>query len=479
MIKLHRKLAFFLLAITLWMTFAMQAQALKQSPVFRQNPPAEDSYQAAVQDISLENQDFCCQKKYFWVAGAEIIALQVIPWYFNRHVADDTTAELSLNSFRKNINKGFEWDPNAFSGNMFQHPYHGNLFFNTARTNGYDFWGSVPFAFAGSFLWEMFGENNRPAINDWAMTSIGGINIGEALHRTAMLVRDNRSRGTSRALKEIAGFLLDPVGGFNRALRGEMSKVGPNPLDRRPSALFTNGTIGFRTVGENRLKNAAKSTAYGDLHLVYGDFFEDYKRPFDAFHLAVQVNGDEKVPVGILQVHGVLFGSELKNTDKVQHVFGLDMMYDYANNNTYETGGQSFAFSFRSRWNKSGRTRFETLLQPSIYVMTGIISEYVNVIDRDYDFGSGVGLRVQGIVGDAKGTYLVRAGYRGIFTHTVNGEKGNQIIHFAFVQSRYRIWRAFGIGAEYILFMRDSYFRDFPDIHKRNPEFRIGATFLW
>jgi hypothetical protein len=425
-----------------------------------------------------EDSTFCCQKKYFWVAAAEIIALQVIPNYFNRHVADDTTADLSFKSWRRNIQRGFEWDPNAFSGNMFQHPYHGNVFYNSARSNGYDFWESIPFAFAGSFIWEMFGENNLGAINDWAMTSLGGITIGEALHRSAKMLRDNTAKGASRAFRELGGFLLDPVGGFNRAVRGEMSKVGPNPADRYPTKLRYIADVGSRVVGEGRLRDAPPATGYMSLIMAYGDSYEDYKYPFDAFRIGLQLNGEDTTTLGMLQVWGTLYGSEMKDNEKVQHVFTIDQMYDYVNNRTYEVGGQSFAFSLRSRWFLKGDKAIVTLIQPSVYVMSGIISEYTQIGDRGYDFGSGFGLRLTGGI-DKVNEYAFQIGYRGIYSHTLNGTKGNQIVHFGFLRARYRIWRSVGIGSDYIVYMRDSYFKDFPDIHRRNPEFRLSISFFW
>jgi hypothetical protein len=289
-------------------------------------------------------------EKVFWITAGEIIALQIIPNYFNHHVADDTTAVLSWNSFKHNIETGFEWDPNNFNGNMFMHPYHGNVYYNAARSNGYSYWGSVPFAFAGSFIWEMFGENNRGAINDWVMTSLGGITIGEGLHRSATMLRDNTARGAGRAFREIGGFLLDPVGGFNRAFRGEMSKVGPNPEDRFPSKLNSYLDIGSRVMGEGRLRDADPATSYFALTLFHGNPMEDYKRPFDAFRLATQLNGEDTTTFGLLQIWGVLFGTELRDDNKVKHIFTIDQMYDYANHRTYAVGGQSFAFYIRRLW---------------------------------------------------------------------------------------------------------------------------------
>lgn len=50
------------------------------------------------------------------------------------------------------LKHGFVWDNDAMGTNMFMHPYHGSLYFNSARSNGYNFWQSGFFAFGGSFM---------------------------------------------------------------------------------------------------------------------------------------------------------------------------------------------------------------------------------------------------------------------------------------------------------------------------------------
>jgi hypothetical protein len=76
---------------------AAQAAALRADSTASQSPPP-----------------FCCDRPKFFVAAAEVLALQVVPWYFNRYVSDDTTAALSPTSWRRHIQRGFEWDNNAF-----------------------------------------------------------------------------------------------------------------------------------------------------------------------------------------------------------------------------------------------------------------------------------------------------------------------------------------------------------------------------
>jgi len=425
-----------------------------------------------------QTDTFCCTKRHFLPAALNVLALELVPNYFNRFVANDTTAVLSGTSFRRNIQRGFEWDPNNLATNMFAHPYHGNVYFNAGRSNGYNFWESSAFAYAGSFIWEMFGENNRGAINDWAMTSLGGITIGEALHRAAIMVRDNEATGASRAFSELGGFLIDPVGGFNRAWRGEMSKYGPNPEDQYPDRYRSSITFGGRTVGEKRLSKADATTAYFVFRADYGDPMQDYQRPFDNFMINLQLNADDASTIGMFQVHGGLWGRQLKRSDRVWHVFTVDQMYDYANNNAYEVGGMAFGASLRSRWRLSDNLQISSLVQPNVSIVTAVSSEYAGFTGRSYDFGSGLGLRAMAGLG-GNGVEYFTVSYRGFYTHTMNGAKGNQIVHFILARAGYRIWRAVGLSADYLLFMRDSFFKDYPDIHRRNPEFRLGLSFFW
>jgi hypothetical protein len=418
---------------------------------------------------------FCCQKKQFWVAAGELVALEIIPNYFNRFVSDDTTAVLSWKSFSHNVRNGFEWDPNSLATNMFAHPYHGNVYFNAGRANGYNFWESQAWAFAGSFIWEMFGENNRGAINDWVMTSMGGITIGEALHRAAIMVRDNEAHGVSRAFSEFGGFLIDPVGGFSRAVRGEMSKYGPNPEDRFPNSYSSSIAVGFRAITEGRLKDAQKAHGYFEFHARYGDPMREFARPFDSFELILQLNAADASTIGLWQVHGTLFGSTVKRSDKAQHVITVDQLYDYANTNTYELGDMAYAVALRSRWRLSDKFSLQTLVQPNLAVMSAVSSEYAGFTGRSYDFGPGLGLRAN--AGLSGGDLRASLGYRGLFTHTMNGAKGNQVVHFVSADLAYRFWRSLGVTANYRLHLRDSFFNDYPDVHRRAPEFRVGAQF--
>ncbi|MGB5895843.1 MAG: DUF3943 domain-containing protein [Ignavibacteriaceae bacterium] len=119
-------------------------------------------------DVDYETWE---SKRQFWIAASELAMVQFIPWAMAKwgrpwDNPEDNWANVNTDTWWRNISYGWEYDGDAFETNYFAHPYHGNLYFNVGRTNGYNFWESSAWAATGSMLWEYFGETFRPAIND-------------------------------------------------------------------------------------------------------------------------------------------------------------------------------------------------------------------------------------------------------------------------------------------------------------------------
>ena len=70
-------------------------------------------------------------------------------WAFDRYIRKADFAYIDLHTIKDNIKHGFVWDNDAMGTNMFMHPYHGSLYFNSARSNGYNYWQSGLYAFGG------------------------------------------------------------------------------------------------------------------------------------------------------------------------------------------------------------------------------------------------------------------------------------------------------------------------------------------
>jgi hypothetical protein len=55
--------------------------------------------------------------------------------------------------------------------------------------------------------------------------------VGENVLSHVVSRVDNQARGAGRTWREVGGFLIDPIRGFNRSLVGKSSRVYANPSD--------------------------------------------------------------------------------------------------------------------------------------------------------------------------------------------------------------------------------------------------------
>ena len=100
-------------------------------------------------------------KKRYWQAFAEVTAINVGVQLFDRWALNSDFAQTTLNSLKHNFTDGMVWDNDFFVTNMFAHPYHGNLYFNAARTNGLSFWESAPYSLLGSAMWSSWARRSH------------------------------------------------------------------------------------------------------------------------------------------------------------------------------------------------------------------------------------------------------------------------------------------------------------------------------
>jgi hypothetical protein len=174
------------------------------------------------------------QPKHFFTAAGEVVLLELLPWAYDRYVADEEFARISFHTIRENFRKGFTYDSDHFSTNQAAHPYHGSLYFDAARSNGYGFWESGAFTLAGSLLWECCMETTAPSVNDLVNTTLGGMTRGEISHRLSVMILDNTASGSNRLWRELGAAIVNPVGAVTRLLHGDTSRDFPNPEERFP-----------------------------------------------------------------------------------------------------------------------------------------------------------------------------------------------------------------------------------------------------
>jgi hypothetical protein len=339
--------------------------------------------------------------KHFGLAAFDELFFNIfVPWSLARFTRDwDSTADagerwpfIGFQSIWSNIKNGWNYDGDNFVTNMFAHPYGGNIFFNSGRTNGYNFWESSAFAFAGSFIWETFMETNQPAINDWVITGMNGTSFGEILYRLSTLATDNTARGGHRVWTEIAGGLINPVRLFNRIVSGEISRVFPNPSWRTPEDLDLKFDAGTRVITNDSSKIKELEGIF-DLTIEYGDQFrKKHNTPFSYFwyNVAFASNSPHLTSMNAI---GSLFAIQLTDHKNTLHNLETTLNYNYLNNPGFVFGGASVVEQLNSRFLLGKGWEMRTKVGVRFTPMGGTPDDYFldSTDGRNYDMGQGLG----------------------------------------------------------------------------------------
>lgn len=233
-------------------------------------------------------------KKHPWRAAFQNIVINAGVWADNRFERKADYAKISFHSIHENMKRGFVWDNDIFSSNQLLHPYHGNLFYSAARSNGLNYWESFSYTLLGSFSWEVCAETTPPSINDLLTTTFGGAAFGEVSYRLSSLVLDDSKNGADRFLRELVGTVISPVRGINRLISGNAWKVRHKYYkyhDYEKVPLNVSVTLGDRYMTDNGTLFKENNNLYLDFNMVYGDPLKnETNKPFDYFSFRAVFN---------------------------------------------------------------------------------------------------------------------------------------------------------------------------------------------
>ncbi|HEV7367131.1 MAG TPA: DUF3943 domain-containing protein [Gemmatimonadales bacterium] len=419
----------------------------------------------------------CNPPKRFWAGAGELMVVQFIPWAFTKYVTKGEWSNISPRTWADNLKFPWQWDNNKFNNNQFAHPYHGSLYFNTGRSNGYNFWQSAPWAFGGSLMWELFGEVWAPAPNDLANTTLGGITLGEMLFRFSSLTLDNQATGSNRVVREIGAGLINPVRGFNRLVRGETGRISENPPDWRPSVIQASMDVGYRrfaTSGSLDDPNA-RDQAFVQFSVFYGNQIADLDRePFSSFQVtgALASRSANHKALQELRVRGNLAAKRLGSSE--QKRLAAFMTYEYISNPVVDFGAQGFQGGLvyaQAKPGKQMRLSGEALAR--FNPIAAIRSDYfVTAEGRDYDYGVGLGGRLAGqALWPGKATVQLSGGY--IFLPVVSGFPGSHQLWTLSTEARGYFRGKFGAGVVYNRLWRRSNYTFNADVHQDMSEARV------
>jgi hypothetical protein len=464
--------------------------------------------------LSAQNDTVVLPKRTTMKTPVEIIGINVGVWAVNRYViANDEVYNININTMKRNLQHGFVWDNDQFSTNLLGHPYHGGLYFNAARTNGMNFWQSTPYTVAGSLMWEYFMETEPPSINDFIATSMGGVALGEITFRLSDLLVDNRATGWNRFGHELLSALISPMSGLNRIFSGEAWKVrhsGSEFSADIPVNFYI--AAGHRVlVEDSEVRSKLDNGLYVEARLYYGNLFsEDNEKPYDAFLVRTSFNFFSEQPViGNVNLIGHLWGQNisLKSEKSTLHC-GFFQHFDYYNSNTVigaqrvssyriaETAAIGAGGQFKITWKKN-KTFVSSAYLTGI-LLGGSITDYYRVINRDYNLGSGFSSKFSaGLLGRKAGLHINVEDYR-LFTwkgydpaadlsrltadeqHNLNaqGDKGHVRFTICNLNFYYHFLKHGMLSLEISYYIRNSYYKYFPNVAYQMAESKVGIGYL-
>ena len=431
-----------------------------------------------VKDTS--NFRFYEDSHHLWLALGQTAFVEYLPFFMAKYLRDWGSnpeeinwTKVSWDTWRRNLRDGFEYDGDNFLTNYFSHPYHGNLYFNAGRTNGYNFWESSIFAFLGSGIWEMFAESFRPSFNDLVNTTINGINFGETLFKLSAMMTDNKARGFERTWREIVGGLINPVRGVTRLVSGEAWKVFPNPDYARPKAFQVKMWAGMRRLdpsfegGGEIFTKGIEQGIYG-MDVVYGDIF-DYTEPFSYFNFGTELNSGSP-QFGRLYSTGHIFGITLKDKKDVKHKLNFTLDYSYTNNPGYQYGQTSVIPNLMSKYKFLWGTELLTQVGFNAVLMGGTNTDYFVAADgRDYDLGPGVGVLANFEIRKNNWAFVKLMYTNGwIFSMTEPQDSKHNLNHIQ-LDLNFPLQKYFAVGLVASIYWRNSFYDGSPDVRKQVP----------
>jgi hypothetical protein len=412
------------------------------------------------------------------LALGEVVAVNLAVWTYDRFIRSGGGEGFrdGFQSWKQNIENGFNWDDNSFSTNQFGHPYQGSLTMNAGRSNGYGYFQSYAFTWLGSFLWEYFGETNYPALNDWINTSMGGAAFGEALFRLSRMVTDNTATGSGRFWREVGGTAISPVRGFTRIVTGEWGRVLQNDPDRLPRSHQVLWRFGARTEGSENLWTADTTHAFIEMAGGFGDpFLGEYKKPFQTFDFGLQLNFKDNARIGRVQAKGLLFATPYSRSENAQTLIGAWQYYDYIYNSAYEYGAQKIGASFMSLQKPAKNFEARTHMDLIAVILGATNSAYASISGRNYDYGPGFGATVGGEV-RYKGHAFFTLSAEGDFIHTLNGTSSNHLLTETQIAFDIPLFQTYSLNFSYSLYTAQGMYEDFPDVYQKTPTLRTAIS---
>lgn len=425
----------------------------------------------------LLDDDTAYNKKYkFWRPATQILGTNIFLIGFDRYILKEDFARIGFQSWSNNIKQGWEWDKDRFGVNFIGHPYSGSLYFNAARSNGFSYLQSIPFAVGGSLLWEYFGETTRPSYNDIVNTPISGAFLGEVLYRLSSNVLDDRTSGSERLFREIFAGIISPMRGLNRLMQGKSFRTTNKEVYQKEPLNITL-VAGMHKINEDAKVVFGKgpTNTMINLQFDYGNPFEDrHRKPFDLFRLRAEFSlGVGRKILDNITGYGILIGKNLQ-FGKLSMLIGGFQYYDYWDNKTFELGAIGFGGGALFKLPISKTSILYTNVHLAVVPVAGNSTRFGPDTSqfRDYDYGGGLESKIEASL--TLGKYFTASMvYHNYMIRTYVGPPGKNFISIFEPKITLLVFKNLSIGYEHYVYSDNRYLDNFAAIRSTRTEQKI------
>lgn len=449
-------------------------------------------------------------KKNPWIAGGEVFGLNMGIWGIDRFIQKAEYAYIDFNTIKRNFRRGFVWDNDQLGTNMFLHPYHGNLYFNSARSNGFNYWQSGLFALGGSAMWEFFMENEYPSLNDIVVTPVGGMAIGEITYRASDIVLKDNSTGWERFGREAAAFVIAPTRGLTRIINGDAwrhrATTGRQFGTPNVAVEFSAG-LGYLELEDKVFDEGAGGVF--QFNLEYGDRFEvaSTPLPYDYFSFNAELKAQKSQPVlAQLNIVGRLMSKELLDKYSTSMSIGMYQHFDYYDSDTisavskeipYKLGvPASVGAGLMFRDVERGLFALDAYVHANGIGMGAILSDHYFVDQRNYNLASGFSLKGGANIVFKRDFLSLAANYEyyRLFTwdgypkdidwstvnpHTLDAQGDRSVASFGVFSARasVKLWRKLYGTVHFSHYLRSTHYHYFPSVRSSTYALRFMLTY--
>lgn len=266
-------------------------------------------------------------------------------------------------------------------------------------------------------------------------------------------------------------------------------------------------TVGDRYLADEGGLFRGENNPYIDLALGYGDPFDgDENKPYDYFTAGLTFGLSANQPL-ISSVHllGKLWSTTFYEGRDMTALFGLFQHFNYYDSQPVKDGTQKVPFRISEaaafgpgliyRFPQVGNLGFiEQRLFLDGILLGGSLSDYYNVIDRDYNMGSGISAKAQTIMEFPRfGCFMLNADFYSIYTWkgyegkdlantdplylNAQGDKGRAALLVVNPRLQIYLKRNWSIDLSAAYYMRDTHYKYHDNVHSETFEVRLGLVY--